>query len=281
MDWIKAKNYTIFFLFILNILLLGLNFNKNREYKITQDQKKSIISVLNKNNININTDIPYTFFPAGQLYMKQYNYDIIKLQKIFFGEVSNIYRTEEFGKTILAYNNQNLIVANNVIIYKNNKKESNIDFNQEYAEKKCSDIINRINENYAKMSIDKIDIKNNYITLRYIQRFNNYNIFNNSVFFKVYKNGIMECKFTYNEPVEIRAPKLDICSADEALFMFMNEIKGIYGNKNISVEKIDFGYFVGNNVDSSTSNIIAIPYYRIFAQEIEEPYYINAYNGYN
>lgn len=279
MDWNKAKNYTIIFLFLLNALLIGLNFKKDQQYVITSDQKKSITTVLSENNVVINTDIPEEFVPIGQLYMKPYNYDVLKLQKIFFGDVSEVKRTEEFEKTILTYNKKSLVIANNIVSFRDNIVDNNIEFSKSYAVKRCSNIISAIENNYTKMYMDTYSVNSDVISLRYIQKFNGYNIFNNVVIFKVYKSGIIECEFTYNEPIEIKQPKLDICSADEALFTFMNEIKDIYGDERVFIKKIDFGYLIDDNSDLNTNNIVSVPHYRIFTENIEQPFYINAYNN--
>ena len=70
MDTKLAKNYTIIFLVILNLILFIIGFLLEEKYKITKEQQNTIISYLEKENIKIYTDIPKNYDPMPQISMK-------------------------------------------------------------------------------------------------------------------------------------------------------------------------------------------------------------------
>lgn len=278
MDWDKAKNYTILFLFILNLLLLSFNISKSKQYILTEEQKNSIYSVLKNNDIELLSEIPDKFYPLQQLLVNKSDYDTIEIQKIFFNDIYNIKRTKEFDKTILTSENKTVTIQNSMITYidKNISNHSGLDKQQ--AEKICEGLISKIIPNNKKVELDRyIENKDTFI-FYYTQNFIDFPYFNNYIIFKIHKNGIFKLKFEYNEPLELYGNKIEICSADEALFTFMDEIKRIYDNP-ITIDKIDLGYFSSDINDTENSTFISIPHYRIFIAENDEPFYINAYNN--
>lgn len=279
MDWNKAKNYTILFLFVLNILLIFLNISKDAQYTLKEEQKASIYSVLDKNDIKLVCKIPENFSPMKQFIIKKTNYDIIELQKIFFDDIYNIKRTKEFDKTIFTGENKILTIQNNILIYENKNILNSNPINKEYAENICEEIVSKIMDNHEKMELDRYSENERYFSFYYTQNFIDFSVFNNYTQFKIYKNGTLKMKFEYNEPLESYGNKIDICSADEALFIFMNEIKKIYDDKSISIDTVDIGYFINRIDEDENSSSIVIPHYRIFIDEIEDPFYINAYNN--
>lgn len=278
MDWSRAKNYTIISLLILNVILFSLNFISSRDFILKQSQIQSVESVLFKNNIKLESDIPSRFNPLSQLYMKNYDYDILAIQKLFFSDTSNIKRTDEFDKKIFSSGNENIIIKNNTIYFENNNKDSTYAQSRSSAIKKAAYYIDKINIGFTSMNLDRAEKKDDYFVLEYSQRFNNYSIFNNYAVFYIMNDGRIKFEFKYNEPLEQNGPETDICSADEALFVFMSEIKLLYGSSDVSIQKMDLGYFA-SNVDDASSNITAVPHYRIFIDKTDKPIYINAYNS--
>ena len=116
MDTKLAKNYTIIFLVILNLILFIIGFLLEEKYKITKEQQNTIISYLEKENIKIYTDIPKNYEPMPQISMKKTKNDDLSLQKIFFDNSSNLIRTEKFENTIFKEGNKTLTI-NNLFIY--------------------------------------------------------------------------------------------------------------------------------------------------------------------
>jgi len=67
MDWSKAKRVAIFILVIVNIILLGLNYKKDREYELTAAQEKAVFSIMAANGINIYTELVSNYAPMSSI----------------------------------------------------------------------------------------------------------------------------------------------------------------------------------------------------------------------
>ncbi len=279
MDWKKAKNYIIILLMTLNIVLLGLNILKYNKYNLSQDQKNSIISILKDNNIIIEAKFPESFKPMPQITLKVPTYDVIELQNIFFSDSKSIKRTEVFEKTIFSSENESLTLNGNQIFYENKNKTEGFNLNEKTALKKVEPYITAIEKNFNDFYLKKTVENDGCITLRYDQNHINNIIFNNSITFKVYSDSSLSCSFSYFEPIHVSADKADICSADEAVFTFYNSIKDTFEeNSKIKITDIDLGYFTEEYAQNNQESY-AVPHYRIFIDQSDEPYYINAYNS--
>ena len=71
MDTKLAKNYTIIFLIILNLVLFILSFLLEEKYKITKEQENTIVSYLEKENVKIYADLPKKYYPMPEISMKK------------------------------------------------------------------------------------------------------------------------------------------------------------------------------------------------------------------
>lgn len=279
MDWKKAKNYTIIFLLILNIVLLGLNIIKLNKYKLSQGQKKAITSVLNRSNMTVECDIPVFFRPLPQLTLKSSGYDAIELQNIFFDSVNDIKRTEEFGNTIFLSGERTLTISGNNAFYENSEGTEGFELNEKNAEAAVEKYLKAIKNRFDSVKLSQSIINDDCIILIYDQYFYNMPVFNNSIVFTVYDGGEVSCDFSYFSPVQMTGEKTDICSADEALFVFYKGIKDMTdGNNPIKIVKMELGYFTEEYMETNTS-LTAVPHYRICVEGEEKPYYINAYNS--
>lgn len=280
MDWKKAKNYTIIFLLLLNIMLLVLNIIKYNKYGLSPNQEKSIISVLEKNNITIEADIPSSFTPLPQLELKNSPFDALELQKIFFSDNKNLKRTEEFEKTIFSLENETLTINSNNATYVNNNKKEGFTLDEKSAVKLADSYATKIGETFSSLSLTKTTVAEKYISVEYDADYMEKKLFNNSVIFKVNSDGSVSCSFSYFEPMQFTGEKTDICSADEALFSFYKGIKDNFpnGEESIKIVKIDLGYYSDEYLDGD-SQLTAVPHYRIYVDGVDQPYYINAYNS--
>ena len=53
MEWKKAVNYTIVFLFFVNAVLFGLNMYKKIDVTVGQSRQNGIVALLGKDNITL------------------------------------------------------------------------------------------------------------------------------------------------------------------------------------------------------------------------------------
>lgn len=274
MDWNRTKGYMVIILIILNIILLFANLSKNNEYRLTQLQEDSIKTYLDKNNIKISANIPKTFYPMNFVSMKKVQYDEIELQKVFFGNVDNITRTEEFNANILKKGTKSLIIDDVYILFQDTQKEKDFLYEKDYILKKAQQINKSISKYYGKMKLDGIEQGSSYTTVYFTGNMNGYKNFNNFLNVMIFKDGTKTVSFSCYEKIEVLNEAKKIYSPDEAIYVFAKEIKNLFSGE-IEITKIDLGYYLGNFQDDY--EYIFKPYYRFYLKGIEEPFFVNAY----
>lgn len=277
MDTKLAKNYTIIFLVILNLILFIIGFLLEEKYKITKEQKNTIISYLEKENIKIYTDIPKNYEPMPQISMKKTKNDDLSLQKIFFDNSSNLIRTEKFENTIFKEGNKTLTINNLFIYFIDLEEKNNFKYSRETSLKIGEQYKKNLEKIYGKMYLDRVVEEQNYFNISYIQKVDNYKIFNNIVTIKVYKDGKIELYFNNYQKPDVVSTKLNIYSVDEALYTFSKGIKNLIPDKEIYIRNIDLGYYL--KMDSDNINFLFLPYYRFYIKGNETPFYVNAYTN--
>ena len=277
MDTKLAKNYTIIFLVILNLILFIIGFLLEEKYKITKEQQNTIISYLEKENIKIYTDIPKNYEPMPQISMKKTKNDDLSLQKIFFDNSSNLIRTEKFENTIFKEGNKTLTINNLFIYFRDLEEKNNFKYSRETSLKIAEQYKKILEKIYGKMYLDRVVEEQNYFNISYIQKVDNYKIFNNIVTIKVYKDGKIELYSNNYQKPDVVSTKLNIYSVDEALYTFSKGIKDLIPDKEIYIRNIDLGYYL--KMDSDNINFLFLPYYRFYIKGNETPFYVNAYTN--
>lgn len=279
MDWKLTKNYTIIFLIVLNILLLIINFFKEDKYKLSQTQKSSINFFLDQNDIKLYDDIPKKFYPMSSISMKKVNYNEIILQKIFFENLDSIVRTTEFENTIFKNkNNQTLLINDSYVLYEGDiDKGKKFQYSKSNSIKEGDEIKRRIEKEYGKMILDRVVENKDYFSISYNQRINNFKVFNNFLNVNVYKDGKITVLFNQYSEVKYLGDKKEICSADEAIYTFAQEIRNLFSDEEVYISQIDLGYFLG--LSKNEIEFIFKPYYRFYIKNIDTPFYINAYTN--
>lgn len=117
MDWVKAKNYTIIVLVILNIVLLGLNIYKSFDTRLSYSRINSLNALLKDDNITLSSKLPRSYKPMAEINASEYSFYHIKLQKIFFSGQNNVKRTEEYNSVIFMSDTSRLSLKGSSINY--------------------------------------------------------------------------------------------------------------------------------------------------------------------
>lgn len=273
----KSKNYTITFLILLNLILLLFNIVNNKKNHLSDTQISAITEVLSKDGISIETELPEQFEPSPQYSAKSASYDLLELQNIFFQGSESVKRTEEFDKTIFSSPDASLSIQNGVILYENTQPADGYSYNKNDITELCSFYTSKLNGHYSNLTLDKYTDFGGYSTVLYTDSINGGKIYSNYLLAYVYNDMTYSIKAAYNEFPELVGEKIEICSADEALFIFCNSFKKLYDISNIVIESMDLGYYTADNYSSTFVNLI--PHYRIFITGDETPYYVNAYTS--
>jgi len=117
MEWERAKTYIIFLFVLLNLGLGGLRFAESRRYIMTPEQERSILSLLQQNNIIMHPRIMRHSPPMRQLNVSAFYYDNDMLIDIFFdGNATHILDPHQY---IFEGENSRLTILNGFIWYGN------------------------------------------------------------------------------------------------------------------------------------------------------------------
>ncbi len=277
MDTKLAKNYTIIFLLVLNLVLFLLSFLLEEKYKISKEQQNTIISYLEKENIKVYADIPKKYEPMAQISMKKTKHDDLTLQKIFFDDNDDLIRTEKFEDTIFKQGEKILKVNNLFIYFQDLEKKENFIYNKENCLNIAEEYKKSIEDIYGKMHLDRIVEEQDYFLISYIQKIDGYKIFNSTLNIKVFKDGEIDIYFNNYQKPDIISEKINIYSVDEALYTFCKEIRSLIPDREIYIRDIDLGYYL--KMDSENITFSFLPYYRFYIKGNETPFYVNAYTN--
>ncbi len=276
MDWSKAKNYTIVLLIFLNLFLFLCNLWFNKRYVIDNDDIESVKIILGKRNIRLNADVPVDYKPMVQINFDNCVYDDINLQKIFFEESNDVKRISDFEKIVFVSGDRKVVVSDDIVEYENSNVSFDERFGRESVLKICEKYAENIDRFYDGLCLYSVNRIEDYYIVEYVQKYKGTEVFNNYIKFKVSNDGHMKIKFRYFPIKGMYGEAVDICSADEALFIFSDKADEVFGKKEISVTSITKGYYFN---DFEKGNVIvSVPHYRIEVDGRENPFFVNAYN---
>ena len=163
------------------------------------------------------------------------------------------------------------------IYFRDLEEKNNFKYSRETSLKIAEQYKKILEKIYGKMYLDRVVEEQNYFNISYIQKVDNYKIFNNIVTIKVYKDGKIELYSNNYQKPDVVSTKLNIYSVDEALYTFSKGIKNLIPDKEIYIRNIDLGYYL--KMDSDNINFLFLPYYRFYIKGNETPFYVNAYTN--
>lgn len=257
MEWAKAKNFTLILLVVINIMLLGLNIHKNRNNVVSSERINNITNVCSRNNIKINCTLPQDITAAAQIGIREYNYDYVKLQQIFFGSMTDVKRTNDLSSVIFSRNNEKLVVENSKVVFTGEKKD--------YTS--CINSINELLGNFdIKRETDRIQC--------YYQSYNGLPVFSNYIFVDNSQQNITTITLNYSEILRSVGSRENVIGSDEALYSAINAINDdIQGEKTVFAVKK--GYYDSRTALSQEGAIP--PVYAVYVND--SIYFVNAYTG--
>ena len=270
MDWVKAKNYTIIVLVILNIVLLGLNIYKSFDTRLSYSRINSLNALLKDDNITLSSKLPRSYKPMAEINASEYSFDHIKLQKIFFAGQNNVKRTEEYNSVIFMSDTSRLSLKGSSINYTTTLSYS-IN-NEEKAKEYAEQLVNDINNEFGKFKFYSISSANDEYIIKYYENREGYNIFSNFIYFTI-KGNNASIALNYVKLGSVIDTKNNIYAADEALYSAVKSIKK--EEEKPVITDVKLGYYAMKV--NSAGEVVAVPFYLINASNKE--YYVNAYTG--
>ncbi len=277
MNWSKAKNISIVILLILNVILFCIITYSGKKNILSVENEKAIITLLNKNNIEVHDKIPKKSSQMPILSLVYKENDIDKLKNIFF-DTEDVKRSVELNSTILKNEQKILTIDGSNIKYINENIKGGIaNLSKSDAQKLVNQFItNKLKKEYDNYKFHSLNIVNNKYNLRYYESYKNYNLFSNYISFDITNEGIQSVEIVKYEQTGIISMDRNICSADEALLTFLYEVQNEF-DKVTRINKIELGYTL-DETNQRNKDGRAVPCYRISADS-NKLYYINAYTN--
>lgn len=270
MEWTKAKNYTIIFLIVLNIILLGFNIYKSMERRISSVRINDLVSLLEQKDITLACSLPRKYSPMAEIEVSGYNYDFLELERVFMTGESNVKRTEEYNSIVFMSDKSRLIIKDSTISYTTAREQPFASDREarEYADS----FIASINKSFGNYKFhSESDTENGHI-LKYYEKAQGRNVFSNFAYFTINGENI-SLALNY---VSIGSEKNDkslIYASDEAVYSARELI--LRDSKKPVITNVELGYY---SLDSENGyESYAVPFYVIMCSGKE--YYVNAYTG--
>lgn len=270
MEWTKAKNYTILFLIILNIILLGLNTYKSLETRLSSGRINGLSSLLEQRNITLACPLPRSYKPMAEISVSDYNFNFLSLEKIFMSGDNNVQRTEENNSIIFISDRSRLIVKDSTINYTTTSVQP---ITSEKQAKEYTDrLISEINKDFGKYRYHStLGTENGYL-IKYYEKAEGLNVFSNFAYFTI-KNENISLALNYVKIGNELREKSNIYAADEAIYAASPLIEN--ENKRQIISKTELGYYCLDSENGYES--YAVPFYVIISDNRE--YFVNGYTG--
>lgn len=272
MEWKKAVNYTIVFLFFVNAVLFGLNLYKKSDVTVGQGRQNDIVALLTKDNITLGCSLPTKYPSMAYIGTENFTFDSLKLRDLFFADSSKVMRTDDNNKIIFAYNNDILTIDKSDVKYikKSDKAVTDVDTAKSIA----GEYVSNINSLFGKYDYSCSYVTKEGIKICYYEKVNGYSFFNNYFTVVFNKDGSQEIDFSYRTVVKQNGSKKDILASDEAVFAVINPIKDNRKAGKSIIQDVSLGYY---DKDILADDDSILPYYKIVADG--NTYFVNARTG--
>ncbi len=282
MDWKNAKNITLISLILINIFLFVLHINTNIKYELKNEQINNIKLALSENNIGLYTNLPIYYEPMAELELRKDKLDLSFenfINLIDTNEETIVF--EQDNKTTYLTGSTRILLDDNqfIIDTTDNKEISSISDNKITY---LYDIIENMGSKFENYKFDKEIISLNSTKYEFREIYNEQVVYDNYIQFTVIDDYLYKIQGRHLETIELTSNTQEIISADIALFTFMSIIKEnqIYDTDEVLISSIDIVYY--KNYENSLNNdaqSVSIPAYRIYTEQGELPFIINAYTN--
>lgn len=281
MDWNKAKNIFIAMFLIINIFLSYqlYTISRNQYIYIEEEELKDVKQYLAKKNVQIEGKISDRVLIAPSINVKYNEFDIGKIEELFFSSVEY-----ELRNTAKGFDMKNNDISVEVIngIYVNYQDKSiqikQIDINEEKCITNAYSFINKLQLNTGNQFTKIKEVEKGYVRLVIGQEYSKVPVDSSQIEIIATEEGIVEAKINWLE--WIRPDK-----RHNIITPVMALLKA-YGNREeedeaVVVKQIRQGYYFTPNVKEGSSYKVILegsltPMWVIESDKTEV--YINAYN---
>ncbi|MCL1862500.1 MAG: hypothetical protein FWF78_02920 [Defluviitaleaceae bacterium] len=283
MEWERAKNYILIAFVILNLGLATLLYMEDRRYTLTQERISNIHAILSANKINLYTAPLRRFAPMRHLDISGFYYDIPALLEIFFPYTEVMQVDIADGHYRFETENNNfgqLSISNGFISFDNTenlRENREAEISREEAISVSQEFISLHFPDFVMDSVfDAFGGYGWHITYR--QEYRGRIITSNEIIF-IFSDGLDWIDMSFGRVIGHSAEPRMIFAPDEILLTFMQRMSHVAMENPIFISDIDIVYFQEYQSNYEGSVYPAIPFYRIFVQDHDMPFLINAYTN--
>lgn len=273
MLWERAKNLTILFFAVINVLLAVFLYAESGRYTLSQEQERAIYQVLAQNKVSLSYfKMIRQFSPMKYLTVSGYHYDTDALLSLLFDDPASVTGREERGRTVYEDGTARLVISNGYISYDNPTGYGRVT-SREAAINLCGEFIK---QNYPNFQLDGTFVLEDGLRLCYREMYQEYVVYANFIEFLVTDNGIVQIDMQYGAVKGFSGSMHEICAPDEALLTFLQRIRQLYGDTPLLIKKMDIVYNQDEFSVQENVTLPVAPYYRIFIENQDIPFMVNA-----
>jgi hypothetical protein len=270
------------FFFLLNVFLAFFLYREQRRHTITAEQDQAIFTVFRQNRISGYSRLIRHYRPMRPLAVSGFDYDMDFLLDIFFpGEPEHIKNPLNPNWEMYTYGDIWMVISNGYISYDNPSglKGGSEVLTRETAAALCDDFVSVYFPNYRQ---DYALTESKGIRLFYRELYRDYIIHSNFIEFLVTDAGITQVDMQYGTVIELSGLPREIYSPDEALLTFIQRVRSIWLDKPLLITHMDLVYYqeeIRSRALDRGVTLHATPIYRIFIEDSEVPFKIDAYTN--
>lgn len=283
MEWENAKNIILYAFILLNLVLAGLLYVEHSRYTLTQDRVSTIRVVLSENDIHLYTTLMRRFAPMRHLDISGFYYDVHALLEIFFEEAENVYQEEtEERHYMFRTDCATLEISNGFIFFDNSPGlGENTSCENEMNRFEAIEISDAfIIRHFPDFVLDMIlDAYGGGVQIVYVQEYRGQRVLSNYIAFQITSRGIEWIEMQFGRVVGYSAEPRMIFAPDEILLTFMQRMRHNAMENPIFISSIEMVYLMEYASDQPGQVYPAVPFYRIFVQDNDMEFLINAYTN--
>ena len=285
MNWSRGKNRLIILFLSINILLGWANYRKeSTAYVLKETQLEDIKTVLEGNNIFVDSPIPKKYRPLSKLTVSPFQIngaireDFVKK---FLGTLDGVTISIEAAKSpnekprrVYRKDQEYVTFEGENILYYNDSQAGVGSQSIEVAQKTAEKWLDQMDYSPRKMHRQVVE-ESGCIYVIYYDKFDRIPVFDSYIKLKITSLGVQEAEIHKVTLGEAIGEKQEIYSADQVFFYLINLIGK---DEPTHIKDIMIGYALENPKGTHLIAEKALPFYQIILED-GRIYYINAYNS--
>ena len=285
MNWSRGKNRLIILFLCINVLLGWANYRKNSSaYVLKESQVEDIKTILEENNIFVDSPIPKKYRPLPKLTVSPFPINSTIREdfvKKILGTLDGVTISVESAKTPnqkprRIYRKDEEVVSfegENILYYHEGGLDTGA-ISVDEAQKLAEDWLSQIDYSPRKMHRQVVE-DSDCVYVIYYDKFDGIPVFDSYIKTKITSSGVKEAEIHKVELGQVIGEKQEIYSADQVFFYLL---KLIAADEPTHIKDIMLGYALENPKGTHLIAEKALPFYQIILED-GRIYYINAYNS--